>query len=302
MDIATPTEATAPQRLMVPVAGGELAVWRWGRGPRVVLAPHGITANHVSWRLIAEQLGTDVTLLAPDLRGRGDSGTLPGPYSMAAHADDLMAVLDHLGIERAMVAGHSMGGFVAVKTALRHPDRVTSLLLIDGGLVLAVPEGLDVDTVLTAVIGPAMERLSLSFASIDAYFDYWRDHPALTADWNELIEEYLTHDVQLVDGAYVSKVNLEAIRGDGGDTLIDHSLRDDLAAIAVPMRFLWAPIGLMGGDPLYPRSVVQAFDDTTPRLDVVELADVNHYTLSLSKAGADQVATQIVRLLDEVGV
>ncbi len=291
------TERTA-RRLTVPVAGGELAVWRWGTGDRVVLAPHGITANHVSWRWIAELLPQDVTLLAPDLRGRGDSGTLPGPFSMAAHADDLIAVLDHLGIDDALIAGHSMGGFVAVKAALLHPDRITGLLLVDGGLALEVPAGLDVDTVLTAVIGPAMVRLSMEFPTLEEYFAYWRVHPALVGDWNELLEEYLTHDVHRVDGAFVSKVNADAIRGDGADTLVDHTLREDLASIELPMRFLWAPVGLMGADPLYPRAVVQAFDDATERLEVVELQDVNHYTLALSRRGAEQVADQIVAMLE----
>ena len=54
-----------------------------------------------------------VRLIAPDLRGRGRSNTLPGPFGMTRHADDMAAVLDFLGVPRAVVVGHSMGGFVS---------------------------------------------------------------------------------------------------------------------------------------------------------------------------------------------
>ena len=55
----------------VPVAGGSLHVGRWGDGPKVVVAAHGITGNHRSWQAVARALDPDVSLIAPDLRGRG---------------------------------------------------------------------------------------------------------------------------------------------------------------------------------------------------------------------------------------
>src|SRR5688572_30303476 len=89
----------------VPVTGGSLHVGRWGDGDRVVLAAHGITGNHRSWQGVARELGPDVSLVAPDLRGRGESGKLTAPYGMRAHAEDLIAVLDHLEVDRAVLAG-----------------------------------------------------------------------------------------------------------------------------------------------------------------------------------------------------
>ena len=90
----------APERIDVPVEGGTLAAYRWsGDGP-LVLAAHGITSNHRSWGLVAEALAGDATLVAPDLRGRGRSNELPGPYTVARHADDCAALLDHLGADR----------------------------------------------------------------------------------------------------------------------------------------------------------------------------------------------------------
>lgn len=283
-----------PRMLEVPVEGGMLAVARWGNGDPVVLAPHGITANHVEFAWIAEELGDDVTLYAPDLRGRGASAGLPGPWGMGVHARDLVAILDHVGVDRALVAGHSMGGFVAVKMGLEHAERLTGLVLIDGGIALPIPPGLEIDQLLHAVIGPAMERLAMTFESTDQYLDFWRAHPAVGhAHWNELIEAYLGYDIHDVDGSWRSKVDAAAVRGDGEDSLLDETLRTGFPTIGLPMRFLWAPRGIMDADPLYPWEVVEHFVAALPTLSAARLDDVNHYTLALSRSGAKQVAAEI---------
>ena len=70
---------SAPHSFTVAVDGGDLFVGQWGdRGP-VVLALHGITSSHLAWSIAGEQLTAEVQLIAPDLRGRGNSSELPGP-------------------------------------------------------------------------------------------------------------------------------------------------------------------------------------------------------------------------------
>ena len=128
-----------------------------GSGP-TVRAVHGITANGLSWGVVARHLAGRVTLLAPDLAGRAGSRDEPGPYGLARHADDVVALLDERGVERAVVAGHSMGGYVAALAAVRHLDRVSSLVMVDGGLSL-MPPGTDVNAYLISVLGPAIARL-----------------------------------------------------------------------------------------------------------------------------------------------
>lgn len=116
--------APAREEFQVPVPGGRLAVSRWPAhdpGVPVVLALHGITADGLSWARVAHHLVGRVTLVAPDLRGRGGSGGLPGPYGNAAHADDMAAVVDALGVGRVVLTGHSTGAFAAALTAVRHP-------------------------------------------------------------------------------------------------------------------------------------------------------------------------------------
>src|SRR4051794_16413996 len=144
---------TAPERFDVPVNGGELAVHRWpGEGP-IVLAAHGLTSNAYSWGVVADALGGEATLIAPDLRGRGRSNGLPGPFGIAQHADDLAMVLDAIGAEQVVVAGHSMGGFIAAMFAVRHAAGAGALVLVDGGPPFQAPPGDTIEEQLNTFLG-----------------------------------------------------------------------------------------------------------------------------------------------------
>ncbi|HEY6533241.1 MAG TPA: alpha/beta fold hydrolase, partial [Acidimicrobiales bacterium] len=98
---------------MIPIHDGELHVGRWGDGPALVVAVHGLTLTHAQFHALGDQLGDDITLVAPDLRGRGGSAHLGPPYGMAAHADDVAALLDQLDADETTVLGYSAGASVA---------------------------------------------------------------------------------------------------------------------------------------------------------------------------------------------
>ncbi|WP_280517282.1 alpha/beta hydrolase [Catellatospora sp. TT07R-123] len=272
-----------PDEFDVPVAGGSLRVCRWpGEGPTVV-ALHGITANALSFAVLAEQLGGTVDLVAPDLRGRAGSAGLPGPYGLAAHAADVAALLDHLGVERAVLVGHSMGGFVAALTAVTHPDRVSSVLLVDGGVAFGIPAGVDIDALLLAVIGPAMQRLSMVFPAVDDYLDFWSAHPALGPHWSAAIEAYALRDLH----GDRSSCNVEAIRADAADTLVHEPTTTAYRTVTCPIEVLWAPRGLMDE----PTGLYRA--ETLAGLANELVPDTNHYTILLGPAGAAVVADHI---------
>ncbi|BCJ44533.1 hypothetical protein GCM10010168_13460 [Actinoplanes ianthinogenes] len=266
------------EEIDVAVAGGSLRVLSWPADGPVVIAAHGITANALSWAAVARELAGKVHLVAPDLRGRAFSAGLPGPYGMSTHADDLIAVATHFGVEKAPLAGHSMGGFVVAATAARHPDRVGPVLMVDGGISLGVPAGIDVDVALEAVIGPAMRRLSMTFASAEEYLDYFRQNPALGRYWCPDLEAYILRDFT----GSGSTCNLEAIRGDAADML-----RNPPPA---PFPLLWAPRGLMDEETGLYRA------EQLTGVDAEPVPDVNHYTILLG-AGAEHVAARILTMI-----
>jgi lipase len=283
-------------RIDVPVAGGDLAVYRLG-SPRAdapaVLAVHGITATSFSWLATTAALGDEVALIAVDLRGRGDSGSLPGPFGLDAHVDDLVAVLDALALQRPVVVGHSMGSYVAARLGTQHPDRVSRLVLVDGGLTVPGSADVDPDTFMRVFLGPALARLEMTFESVDAYVDWWHQHPAIDgSDIDpEVLRAYAAHDLVGQPPELRSSVNPDVLSPDGSDVLRS----DDAHHLALPAVLLCAPRGMVNDpNPMQPLELVRAWAAEDPdRRRALQVPDVNHYTITMGAAGAAAVAAEI---------
>jgi len=284
----------------VGVRGGSLRVGRWqGDGPveRVVLAVHGITATHRSWQLVGEAVAPGTVLLAPDLRGRGRSGSLPGPSGMTQHATDCVAVLEQLAGGRCDVAaGHSMGGFVVATLAGQHPDAVGRLLLVDGGVPFVLPEGVDLAVMMRAGLGPAVDRLTVDFASHEDYQAFWRQHPAFVGRWNDAVAAYVDYD--LGSGPpYRSTVSGELISQDYPQMFVGGEADRAWRTLTAPALFLRAPRGLMNeASGLYPVQLLDAWTAGHPNFTWREVSDVNHYTITLGDRGAQVITDAIAEL------
>ncbi|MGH8930363.1 MAG: alpha/beta fold hydrolase [Egibacteraceae bacterium] len=306
------TEIAHPELFDVDVEGGRLRVARWGTGSSdafPVLAAHGITASHVSWGVVGTQLQDEMSVIVPDLRGRGDSNRLPGPYGMAAHARDLIAIADALGIERAIIAGHSMGGFVATAFAVADPARARAVVLVDGGLLTgltgltgALAVRVDPDGASERVLGPALKRLRMEFESREAYREFWRQHPALVDSWSPAVQAYVDYDLAGEPGSYRSKVVEGVVRADYQDMVLNPDVRRAAEQITCPVLFLRAPRG-MQNEPtgLYPSRALRAATRRIPSLEVREVARCNHYTIMLAE-GAGRVADHIRAIADRLGL
>ena len=233
----------------------------------------------MNWDAVAAA-APDVDLVAPDLRGRGLSADLPGPAGLHVHADDCAALLDALGLERVVVAGHSMGGLAAVVFADDYPQHVERLVLVDGGLPLHAPPGLTAEQTMAATLGPSAARLAMTFPSRMAYLDFWRAHPAFGARLDEHMAAFLNYDLRPAPGGYVSRVRLDAVRDDVVSQLAPDVLPPALARLRVPAQFLHAPRGFFD-DPhlLYPDHEVLEWRRRLPLLRVTEVPDVNHYSI-----------------------
>src|SRR4051812_50061551 len=103
-----------------------------GTGPAVVLV-HGMVNSSRHWQAVATRLAERYTVIAPDLVGHGDSATPRGDYSLGAHAAVIRDLLSALGIDRATMVGHSLGGGVAMVFFWQFPERVERLALVSSG-------------------------------------------------------------------------------------------------------------------------------------------------------------------------
>jgi pimeloyl-ACP methyl ester carboxylesterase len=124
-----------------------------GSGPPVVLI-HGMLNSSSHWQSVAQSLASDYTVIAPDLIGHGDSAAPRGDYSLGAHAASIRDLLAAIGIDRASVVGHSLGGGVAMQFFYQFPQRVDRLVLISSGGL-----GREVSPMLRTAALPGMSTL-----------------------------------------------------------------------------------------------------------------------------------------------
>jgi pimeloyl-ACP methyl ester carboxylesterase len=233
------------------------------------------------YRTVARELGMTarpICMLVPDLRGRGASARLPGPFGIAVHVADLIAVLDHAGADRAIVVGHSMGCNIAARFAADHPDRTAAVVLLDGGLPL-LPEDVLSDTEEEGEGHGLLDRFEAKYATVEEYLGYWRNHPGLRAAWDADIEAFVRRDFVEDENGVRCVATLQAVRSDVEDVMFDGRTWTSINRVGAPVRLLRAERGLYDDDPLIPLGDLEEFLREHPHVSVELVPDVNHFTL-----------------------
>lgn len=323
-------------RYRVSVTGGELSVGVWepvasgpGRVPTVCVT-HGITSNHLFFAGLVSAL-PGVRIIGPDLRGRADSRLLGPPFGMKAHAQDVLTAIDTFAEPGPVtLVGHSMGGFVAMTLAgmgagadsgAEVADRFRGPVLIDGGLPLPVPQAggdegasalddlndhdLDTDDLIAAVLGPAAERLSMSFASVEEYLAFFAAHPAFVDGLDTVATESFVYDLAAKDDhSFQPSTSIEAMQADSADMYTGGAYQNALAQIMSSQRrrsevtFLFAERDLVASEPgLYPPELVSSYQQRWEGLSVVEVPGTNHYDILLTETGIDACAEAVTTRL-----
>jgi pimeloyl-ACP methyl ester carboxylesterase len=275
----------------IAVPGGTLTAGVISAGTDPVLAIHGISSQRKLWNWL-RVAAPELSLIAPDLRGRGDSFGVAGASSMSRHAADMVAVLDELGIDAVHVCGMSMGGFVAVELAVSYPERVRSLILVDGGFPMPAPPGMTPEQ-LPRAFRDRLARLDREWSSVADYARFFvaTTGPLLDAA-DPLLLDYLAHDLA---GGRV-RLSGEALIADSADIFFGTSGWQQLT---VPTRLLAAQWSRgRDSEPAYSSAAVQVFRAQLPALvSVRELAGVDHAASIMTPAGAAAVAEMITEAL-----
>ena len=323
-------------RYRVSVTGGELSVGVWepvaygpGRVPTVCVL-HGITSNHLFFAGLVSAL-PGVRIIGPDLRGRADSRLLGGPFGMKAHSEDVLTAIDTFAEPGPVtLVGHSMGGFVAMTLAgmgagadpdAEVADRFRGPILIDGGLPLPVPQpgsvedtnsldylndhDLDTDDLIAAVLGPAAERLSMTFDSVEEYLAFFAAHPAFVDGLDTIATESFVYDLAAKDDhSFQPSTSIEAMQADSADMYTGGAFRNALAQIMSSQRrqaevtFLCAERDLIAAEPgLYPPELVESYRRRWEAMSVVEVPGTNHFDILLTQTGLDACAEAVTARL-----
>ncbi len=123
----------------VKINGANVAYARRGNGAPLVLI-HGYPLDHSVWDPLAPFLEHDFDLIIPDLRGFGESDAMPADRSMLDYAADIAGLLTELKVAKAIIAGHSMGGYVTLAFARAYGDRMTGLAMVSSQTGADTPE------------------------------------------------------------------------------------------------------------------------------------------------------------------
>jgi len=265
-----------PKPIMIKAKGDgvkiQLAVWE-GKGKRI-LCVHGLTANCRSWDLLASSLAPRHKVIAMDLRGRGFSDSPPSGYSVENHCRDIVALMDDQGLERPVLMGHSLGAFISLVFAAKHPHRVERLILVDGGGKL--PEAQM--TKVFAGIKPSLDRLGKVFPDFESYLSPLKQTSFLQP-WNSFFETYYRYEVEDVEGGVRSRIHPKHIEEEAGN-LKKMDSSQFYKKVMTPTLILRATKGMLAEDDLVlPADVAEGMVREMSNAKKVDVEGTNHYSI-----------------------
>ncbi|MBC7888758.1 MAG: alpha/beta hydrolase [Ferruginibacter sp.] len=175
------------QSQFIKTNGIKLHYLNYEGGKPTIILMHGLTANaHTFDGLIAAGLSPAFNLVSVDLRGRGLSDQPVTGYTMAEHAKDIVGLLAHLQIEKAVIGGHSYGALLTYYLAVHYPQRIDKMILLDAAARMHENT--------KEMLIPAMSRIGQTFSSFNAYLEKVKTAPYLTA-WDDAMLSYYQADI-----------------------------------------------------------------------------------------------------------
>lgn len=274
-------------RTRVDVGGEDFLVGTWAGTGTPVFAMHGISSNHLLWSWAADAAPT-VDIIAPDLRGRGAS-TTAGPFGVDQHVADMFALLDELGLDRVVLAGMSMGAYIATRMAAAQPERFTSVLLVDGGLPMrltpAAAEGLQ-----TALA--ARGAATTTFPNVDTYVtNYLAAFDESLGPNDPLMPAFLGHNLVGDEPNLMSGLPAQAMSDDTADLILDEPAEAALASLTMPVHLIHA-------EATKSQTEAARWADELPEFTEQFEPGTDHATIIMGKAGGTTVAEALTRLLE----
>jgi pimeloyl-ACP methyl ester carboxylesterase len=276
--------------------GAAFHVARLGSGPPLLLL-HGWPEFWLTWEPVMTRLADRYTLLAPDLRGFGDSDKPDGPFGPEQHAADMVALMDALGLEKAGVVGHDVGGAVMQPLARTAPQRLAGLFFFDFvypgiGARMAEPDRLNqiwYQSFNQMEIAPAL--VGATRESCRAYIGYFLKHWAHRKDaFDDVLEAFTDNFLKpgnLAGGfAHYRASHAGRIKMMKGEA-------PKLAPIGVPTCVRWAE-----RDVLFPFSWTDRLSETFTNLDIALLPGVGHFP---HREDPDRAATQMAAFFKKIG-
>lgn len=264
----------------------QLAVYDTPGEKGTIIAVHGLTGNHKTFIQYRKYLERDYRFISYDLRGRGDSSPAVEHTSLFRHAEDLKFFIEENKIERPILMGYSMGGYICAQVASEID--VKALILLDGaGTTEERQRGL---------IVPSLSRLEKTYESEDDYVNQTRKiYDSLHVQWDDAVEEITRYEVKQTANGYRHKSEAAAMEKDF-NSFYDFEPRKVFDKISCPVFLVIASGKLGEKEPLFTKETYVETIATAKDITTIEVP-ANHYTLMFEKQ--PKVEENILRFLTE---
>ncbi|MEQ8964052.1 MAG: alpha/beta hydrolase [Coleofasciculus sp. C2-GNP5-27] len=217
-----------PTRQTVSLPEIQLSYLEWNQGSEPLLLLHGLADHALVWSSLAEYLAESYHIIAPDMRGHGESSKPDDDYTFASAIADLEALMDHLGWSSAHIIGHSWTGKLAPIWAKQHPERFRSMILVDPIFIWKMPSLLKVTFPLLYRVLPFLKGMG----PFESYEDAEQKVRQLSQyqDWTPLQQQVFQASIeQKSDGSWGSKFTVAARDGTFEDVML-------VAGLTVPIH------------------------------------------------------------------
>jgi pimeloyl-ACP methyl ester carboxylesterase len=284
------------EHLELKANGATFHVARTGTGKPLLLL-HGWPEFWLTWEPVMTRLAGRHTLIAPDLRGFGDSDKPPGPYGPDQHAADMLALMDALGVRRFGVAGHDVGGAAMQPLARTAPERLAGLFFFDFvypgiGARMGAPDRLNhiwyqsfhQMEMAPALVGATRESCR---TYIGHFLKDWSHRKNAFDDVLEAFTDNFLKQGNLAGGfAHYRAAHAGRVRMMQGEA-------PKLPPIEVPTCVRWAE-----HDPLFPYAWTDRMGETFSKLDLAMFAGVGHFP---HREDPDRAASEIGAFFEKLG-
>ncbi|MBR1223295.1 MULTISPECIES: alpha/beta fold hydrolase [unclassified Bradyrhizobium] len=284
------------EHLTVRANGAAFHVARAGKGQPLILL-HGWPEFWLTWEPVMARLADRFTLYAPDLRGFGDSDKPNGPHGPDRHAEDMLALMDALGLAQAGIVGHDVGGGLMQPLARAAPERIAGLFFFDFvhpgiGRRMAEPDRLNhiwYQSLNQLEIAPML--IGASRDSCRAYIGYFLKHWSHRRQaFDDVLEAFVDNflkDGNLAGGfAYYRGAHAGRIRMLKGEA-------PRLTPIDLPTCVRWAE-----HDPLFPYAWTDRLGETFSNLDLAMFEGVGHFA---HREDPERAASEIAAFFKRIG-
>jgi pimeloyl-ACP methyl ester carboxylesterase len=284
------------EHLTVRANGATFHVARTGKGPPLLLL-HGWPEFWLTWEPVMLRLADRFTLIAPDLRGFGESDKPVGPFGPQDHAADMVALLDALGIGRVGVVGHDVGGAVMQPLARKAPDRLAGLFFFDFvypgiGSRMAEPDRLN-EIWYQSFHQMAMAELLVGATrqSCQAYIAHFLRHWTHRKDAFDDVLDAFTDNFLKAGNLAGGFAHYRAAHAGRIAMMKEEAPR--LPPITVPCCVRWAE-----HDPLFPYAWTDRLGETFTDLDLAPFSGVGHFP---HREDPDRAAAEIAAFFSRIG-